>query len=453
MRPAKSVSLALLATALAVVAVLVIVATPRAARAEVRHLTLAEVITRAVASPRVAMATADEAAASARVDEADAARLPRVVATGFATLSPEIHCLDKACNTTTPKNFALRFSGLFAGADLTITQPLYTFGKLGHARAAARAGLAAQRALADEAAGDVAVQAAQAYWGLKLARELRQMLEEGVAKIDEARGNFDDKTPFNDRQRVAVLAAEAKAQLTDAIAGEATALAGLRALTGLAEADVDDAVLDPALHALPGDDTVAAVEQRRPQVLAARAGARAADELADFEHSQYFPDFALVGSAIIARAQSADDPPSVFANDPYNRSGAGAVLALRWTLEPWNTAARAGRAAAEARRAHAQADLAAAGARFDVQSARAEAIGARDRVAAAAEGQAAAETWLAAVLQNEALGVAEPKDLADAYLAWFQMHARWATAVFQWNVAVVRLGRATGEFRAGPAVP
>ena len=45
------------------------------------------------------------------------------------------------------------------------------------------------------------------------------------------------------------------------------------------------------------------------------------------------------------------------------------------------------------------------------------------------------------------------KDLADAYIAWFQMRARWAQAVFQWNVAVVRLGRASGEYRAGPRRP
>ena len=54
---------------------------------------------------------------------------------------------------------------------------------------------------------------------------------------------------------------------------------------------------------------------------------------------------------------------------------------------------------------------------------------------------------------GEVLPTAEAKDLADAYIAWFQMRARWAQAVFQWNVAVVRLGRAGGEFRAGARRP
>ena len=52
------------------------------------------------------------------------------------------------------------------------------------------------------------------------------------------------------------------------------------------------------------------------------------------------------------------------------------------------------------------------------------------------------------VLQAEAIGTAESKDLADAYIAWFQMRAQWAQAVFQLNVALVRLARATGEYHA-----
>ena len=46
----------------------------------------------------------------------------------------------------------------------------------------------------------------------------------------------------------------------------------------------------------------------------------------------------------------------------------------------------------------------------------------------------------------DAIGTSDTKDLADAYLAWFQMRARLMNAIFQWNVAAIRLDRATGEF-------
>ncbi|MEJ7602034.1 MAG: TolC family protein [Kofleriaceae bacterium] len=289
----------------------------------------------------------------------------------------------------------------------------------------------------------------RAYWGIKLARELGFMLDDGIEEIAKATARMDERTgkdavSIQDRQRVAVLFAEAKAQRADALAGERQALAGLRALTGVAEADVDDVPLEQVRHTLPAS----ALGLTRPQALAAREGARAAQDLADMARAYYFPDLALVGSASIARAQGVEDPPSVFANDPFNRAGLGIVIALQWTIEPWTVKARVDRARAEAGKARAQSELAAIGARYDAETALAEATGALDKVLAATEGEKAGRTWLASVLQADAIGTAEPKDLADAYLAWFQMRARWAQAVFQWNVAVVRLGRAAGEFRA-----
>jgi outer membrane protein TolC len=428
------------------------------ARADPPKLTLEQVLARALAGPKAQVAEGDRAAAVARLDEADAAFLPKLKATAFGTVSPEIRCVDAACTMTEPKNFALRFSGLFGSAQVDITQPLSTFGKISHAQSAARAGIEAQRALADEAAGDLAVDAAKAYWGVKTARELGAMLDDGIDEIGKVADQLDEgsrggkgkpQVSIQDRQRVAVLLAEAKVQRADARQAELEALAGLRALTGLAEVDVDDPVLAAVERTVPAR----AAWANRPQARAAQTGATAADELAAMAVSQYYPDLALVVSGVLARAQGADDPPSAFANDPYNRSGAGAVLALQWTFEPWTLAARAARARAEAHKAHAQSDLAAAGARFDADNALAEAAASHDKVAAASQGEQAARAWVASVLQAEAIGTAESKDLADAYIAWFQMRARWAQAVFQWNVAVVRLDRAAGEFHAGARRP
>ena len=435
--------------------VLALLCLPAAAAADAPRLTLAQVIAKALASPRAQMAQGDRDAAAALIDEADAARLPRIKATAYGTLSPEITCDNADCTRTSPQNFAWRFNGVFGSAQLDVTQPLFTFGKITHARRAARAGLDAQKALADEAAGDLAVDAARAYWGLKLARELGYMLDDGIDEITKALAQIDEKTKdapdvsIQDRQRVAVLLAEAKVQRADAQMGETQALAGLRALTSLPDADIDKDELVALEHAVPAT----ASGERRPQALAARAGATAADELSAMAVAQYFPDFALVGSAVIAGAQGADDPPSAFANDPYNRRGIGVVLALQWTLEPWNLKARADRARAVAHKARAQSELAALGASYDAQTALAEVTAARDKVVAAKDGEKAARTWLASVLQAQAIGTGEAKDLADAYIAWFQMRARWATAVVQWNVAVVRLGRASGEFRAGGPRP
>jgi outer membrane protein len=435
--------------------VIALVLIPAVAGADPPKLTLEQVIAKALANPRVQMAQGDRDAAAARVSEADAARLPRIRGTAFGTLSPEINCKDPGCTMTDPQNFAWRFDGFFGGAQLDLTQPLYTFGKIAHARSAARAGLDAQQALANEAAGDAAADAARAYWGLKLARELGYMLEDGIDTISDAQKRFDDRkdVTIQDRQRVSVLLAEAKAQRADAAQAEAQALAGLRAITNTSDADIDDSELAPIDRPLLDGSQVSAAAKNRPQSVAAASGARAADELAAYQAAYYFPDLALVGSAFISRAQGVTDPPGAFANDPYNRSGAGLVVALQWQLEPWTVKARTDRARAEAHKMRAQSTLAALGASYDAETAASEARAAKAKLEATTDGEKAARAWLASVLQNEAIGTAEAKDLADAYIAWFQMKARWAQAVFQWNVAVVRVGRATGEFRAGDPRP
>ena len=52
------------------------------------------------------------------------------------------------------------------------------------------------------------------------------------------------------------------------------------------------------------------------------------------------------------------------------------------------------------------------------------------------------------MLQASALGTVEAKDLADAMIGYFTVRARYLTAVYEWDVAIVRLMRATGAVAA-----
>lgn len=407
-------------------------------------LTLEQVLEKSLAGPRGKLARADIEIAKERLDEAKALALPRIKATAFGTASPEIRCIDAQCTATEPQNFKFDFSGLYGSAQIDLVQPLYTFGKADHGFKAAKAGVEAQKALADEAAGDAVVEAARAFWSVKLARELGYMLDDGIEEIGKAIERMDKNasTTIQDKQRVAVLLAEAKVQRADALAGERQALAGLRALTGIKDADVEDSELAAVEFKLPA--TISG--DKRPQARAAKFGMIAYSELAEFQAAFYFPDLVLAAGATFARAQGVDDPPSAFANDPYNREGASAGLALQWTLEPWTVRARVNRARAEAKKAVVLNELANAGANYDAETALAEATAARTKLDATEVGVKAGRAWVASISQADAIGAAESKDFADAYLAWFGMRAKWAQAAFQWNVAVVRLGRATGEY-------
>ena len=62
----------------------VLLLVPRLVRADAPKLSLDQVIEKAVANPKIEMAEGDQASAAARVDEADASRLPRLFGRGLA---------------------------------------------------------------------------------------------------------------------------------------------------------------------------------------------------------------------------------------------------------------------------------------------------------------------------------------------------------------------------------
>ena len=430
------------------------VASPAAADGP--RLTLAELTARAQAGPRAKMARSESEAARARVNEVGSALFPRVTATAFAGPSPSITCADAGCDATDPDGFAWSVDGLWTGASLDIVQPIYAYGKAGPARRAARAGVAAMQALEDESAGDVAVEAARAYWGLKLARELRYMLEDGIDQLESARERLIERVAegtgevtIQDQRRLETIIAEATIQLQDATQGEEIALASVRALAGDDTADIDDEPIEPIAYELATEEAyLGRAGTRRPQVIAAAEGARAAHALADLEASEYWPLLTLNGSLVYADAAGVEDPRHTIFDDPYHRSRVSLLLTLTWKLEPWTTRTRVARARAAARKATALADLAKVGATLDQRTAYTEAVRARKRMDAATAGETAARAWVASLVQADAIGAAEPKELAEAYLGWFGMRARLANAIQQWNVAAVKLERAAGGYQA-----
>ena len=158
-----------------------------APRTGTRRLDLAELTRRARAGPRAEAAHHATRQAEGRVIEARGVRFPRLELRALAAPSPDISCLDAACTTTSPEEPTIALGGLYGAVDVTLLQPLYTFGKLAAAERGARHAAAALASAEDAIAGDIEVEAARAYYGLKLAREMVSELEDGIAALDKAR--------------------------------------------------------------------------------------------------------------------------------------------------------------------------------------------------------------------------------------------------------------------------
>jgi outer membrane protein TolC len=83
---------------------------------------------------------------------------------------------------------------------------------------------------------------------------------------------------------------------------------------------------------------------------------------------------------------------------------------------------------------------------LEVERAHSQARQAAARIKATEAGEKAARGWVAAVIQGDMVGVAEPRDMVDSYVAYFTMRARLLQSIYDWNLAVVTLRRSLGEF-------
>lgn len=423
------------------------------AAAEPRRLTLPEVIARVRVNPGARAADAEREAARARAEEARGARWPRLTFTTFVAPSPDIRCTNADCTRTSPVDFAISFQGAFGGARVEAIQPIYTFGKLDAAAAAGADAFAMQAALADRVEADLVVEATRAYFGVALARDMVAMLEDGARQLAKAKAslaerieNGDSEVTVQDRLRIDAFETEVALRASEAREREASALEGLRALCADREVDITEGGLTATESKLrPPDAEWQAAQAGSPELRAARHGVAALGHQAELEQARWFPDLVVMGGATITRAQGVDDPPSAFANDPFNQTRAELALVLRWTLEPAMQAARVARTQAEQVRGQELQNAAQLAVEFAVRDAYNRAREAGARLDTARQGEKSARGWVASVLQADAVGTASSRDLADAYLAYFTLHSRVLQSAYEWNVALAVLDRATGR--------
>ncbi|HEY3449642.1 MAG TPA: TolC family protein [Myxococcales bacterium] len=407
-------------------------------------------------SVRVARASAEQAHAKAR--EVAWMWGPLLEVTAVGGPSQRITCFPSAeeCISTEPDQTGLGFSGIFGRVDANLTMPLYTFGKLTDGKRAADAGAAAGDALAEVASHGAALDAARAWFAVKLGRELQAMLDEGQKYVDDELAREEELLATGsgdvteaDRRRVLTLRAEIAARRSEAKKVEELGLAGVHYVLGTGDADVDPAPLRALAFELPPVGKVREAALARPEQRAAAAGADAAARLVDVEWDKWWPDLVLVGAGTLAGSSSVDHPHNAFLNDPYNKISALLGVVVRWAPEPFLRSPKIDQARAERAKAQATMEMARVGLPAEAEKTWAEARDARDQIKAGREGQRQARAWLAAVLQSEAAGLVEAKDLADALLQYFVMRARVIQATFDWNVKVMSLQQATGQAPGG----
>ena len=329
------------------------------------------------ANPGLAQVQAQSDAASARLAQARAGRLPSLTLSG-----------ESASGTND-------LGGFFGfgqsdvsprAASLQLRQPLFSGGGVSAAIAQAGEGRAAALAQVGGATAMLSADVASAYVGVLSAQDMVALGRAQLAQMEtiasQAQLRFKGgEIPRTDLDQAMARQAESRAGLARAEGQLAKSRAHFVSVVG-AEPDGLEAVVAPPATPASLDEAIATASQSSPMLLAAQAAERAAQAGVRYARADRLPNLALTATASTARDQFFPG---------YSADGVTVGVQGRWTLfsggavsgriDEAGAALRAAQAGLKS--AQAQVREAVIGAWGDVATARAVMLAATDQASAA----------------------------------------------------------------------
>ncbi|HEY6873313.1 MAG TPA: TolC family protein [Geobacteraceae bacterium] len=406
-------------------------------------------------APELGEAEADIELTASKLDEAKAYRYPQIEVLGLTGPVPQAKYSGTFVNTTDSINQTDRWTW-FARSDATLIQPLYTFGKIMENMRAATHGIEVDRAKKVQRRNEIAVKVKEYYFGLLLARELKELLlevREDLSKAREKAQKLLDQGSANveetDVYKLDAFTGEVDKYLEEARKGEALALAALHARLNLPA----DTQLDVATERLAPDEQQAAVlsvyletsREKRPEYRQIREGLKAREALVEAARAGWYPDFFVAGYLSGAYAEKRDRVSNPWVPDEFNHWWGGVALGLKWKLDFGITQSKvAGERAQYNRLLHTR-DFADENIPLQITKFYLELQEADKSIAAARNGYANAKKWAVAALANFDFGIGPAKEIFDALQEYAKMRAAYFQSIYNYNMARANLVYATGE--------
>jgi outer membrane protein TolC len=261
-------------------------------------------------SPEIRETQYDVEVYQSKKNQADAAFWPQIELLGVAGPSNrargnQIHSPDKQTD--------LNIDGVFGRADISLIQPLYTFGKISSLREAAQHGIKYSEAKVDQKRGDIILRTKELYYGLLLAKtvrnhvlELKDMLESSCKSIEEkieaGAAGADEAELF----RLRAYFGEVNKYLHETEKGIALAKEALKQTLGYeqnVDLEIEEKKLNYEESPLESPETyLARARGLRPEFIQAKGGLIARQELVDGAYADLFPQLFFAGFYSIAGA-------------------------------------------------------------------------------------------------------------------------------------------------------
>ena len=438
--------------ALALSAVLLLL--PARAPAAEKALSLKECVARALArAPELGEAQADIELVSAKLDEAEGYRFPQLDFLGLTGPVPRARGNQVSSPDTISGTSAF---GWFERGDLTLVQPIYTFGKLAHSMSAARHGIEVEKSRREQKRNEIAVKVKEYYYGVLLAREAKELLNEVRGDLGRAHDKAKKLLEQNssnveeaDIYKLDAFSGEVAKLQAEAVKGETLALSALKARLGVPPEDpleLSDARLLRVGE--PVGDLNAYLERAkagRPEFRQVSEGLKAREELVAAARAARYPDFFLGGNLSAANASRRDRVDNPWVPDEFNHVWGGVAFGLKWKLDFGVTSAKVSQEQAQYDRLVSTKSYAEENIPLQIRKFYDEGIEAASSMEATRGAYESSKKWAVTALANFDFGIGPAREIFDSLQQYAKMRGAYFQSIYNYNLALANLSCAVGD--------
>jgi len=405
-------------------------------------------------APELGEAQSDIELTTSKLDEAKAYRYPQLEVTSLFGPATQARREDL---TATDKSYnRLNQLTWFTSADATIIQPLFTFGKISENMKAATHGIEVDRSRKEQRANEIALKVHEYYYGLLLAREMKELVLEVQESLSKAREKAQklldqgsDSVEELDLYKLDAFSGEVSKYLEEAMKGEKLALAALKTRLGL---PIDSPLEISIQRLVMIEQTIPAFEKfvdkaraKRPEFRQISEGIKARSALVEASRANYYPDIFLGGLFSWAYAEDRDRIRNPYINDQFKHVNGGVALGLRWKLDFGITSAKVSAERAQHNRLLSTKELADANIPLQIKKYYLELKEAENSAAATKIAYTNSKKWAVTALANFDFGVGPAKEIFEALQAYARMRAAYFQSLYNHRMAWANLDYATGE--------
>jgi len=408
-------------------------------------------------APELGEAQADIDLTASKLEEASSHRYPQLEVTSLFGPAPRANREDISPIVATDRKYS-RFNQLtwFASTDATIIQPLYTFGKISENMKAATHGIAVDRSRKEQRANEIALKVREYYYGLMLAREMKELVlevQESLAKAREKAQKLLDQGSESveelDLYKLDAFSGEVAKYLEEATKGENLALAALKTRLGLplsSSLDISSQRLILIETDTPDFEVfVNKARERRPEFRQISEGIKARAALVEAAKANYYPDIFLGGLVSWAYAEDRDRINNPYIDDRFKHFNAGVALGARWKLDFGITGARVSAEQAQYNRLLSTKEFADANIPLQLRKFYLELKEAENSAVATKAAYTNSKKWAVTALANFDFGIGPAKEIFEALQAYARMRAAYFQSLYNYRIAWANLDYATGE--------